>query len=132
MAETIEGGSMDRMERETLEGYQATLRGLRDTIGGLSKECTAENFDRLATCLEGLAGVVGDIVDKALLEAEHANAVRELMTPPPPRMFLQDMTVLPNVESDSPNGPWTPILPGAKPSKRYVTFRAPVDADPRD
>lgn len=62
------------MEREQLEQHQATIRGLRDTIGGAEVKATDETVAKLGMCIDGLAEVVGALIDEQLVAGEHAQA----------------------------------------------------------
>lgn len=63
---------------EKVEEHVGTLRGLRDTIGGMSKEPTGENLDRLAGCVDALAGITEALV-RAMGPSKHSQAVAQEM-----------------------------------------------------
>lgn len=65
------------MDREQLEGAQATLRGLRDTLATGAENPPDANYDRLAGAIDAVAGVVTALVEAELVKTEHANAVAE-------------------------------------------------------
>jgi len=97
------------MEREKLEGHQATLRGLRDTIGTMQQSGSPPPLGDVVDLIDALAGIVGDFISEQIVAGEHAHAVAELIKRSGGRVE----------QADTLGGPWEPVVDG-RPTKRFV------------
>lgn len=90
------------MEREQLEQHQATLRGLRDTIGSMLRSGGDVDSRFVIELVESVAAVLNDLIDEQLVAGEHAAAVAEMIKRPgEPRMTLAGPRVVKTELSDA-------------------------------
>lgn len=97
------------MDRAQLEGHQATLRGLRDTIAGMANGTAPFDTVALTGCVVDLACILADFIDERIVAGEHAHAVDELIKRPGACE-----------QADNLGGPWENVPADQTPTKRFV------------